>query len=77
VARNPVVALGWISAGLCRAQGKGFLFAPKDVERAQAGQSSHATHLIASGGERSQSWAAEIRSTMRMVGPQTGQRHKD
>jgi len=67
-----VAALGWISAGVSRAQGKGFLFVPKDAERAQAGQSGHATHLIASGGERSKSWAAEIRSTMRMVAPQTG-----
>jgi len=50
VARNPVAALGWISAGVSRAQGKGFLFVPKDAERAQPGQSGHATHLIASGG---------------------------
>ena len=52
---------------------KGSACAPKHGETPRMRMGVHAAHRSVWGGERSRSWAAESRSTTRMVPPQTGQ----
>ena len=53
---------------------QGFALRADERESIQMGDNVHAAHMAVFGGERSNSWAAEIGSMMSMVPPQSGQR---
>ena len=59
--------------GVLAGRAKESACAPKRGQRPRMWIEIHAAHRSGWGGERSRSWAAESRSTTRMVPPQTGQ----
>ena len=72
VERVPASALSILQTGSHWRRSRDFLPVLTDVNRARSDKPGHAAHLAVCGGARSISSAAEIRSSMCMVPPQTG-----